>query len=427
MSGRYCDIFCGKGKLLASVFMPALFGAVGSALLLVGSPATAEKPPDEVFAPTTAITLPDTQNITAFDISFVDPVIGEYFLADRTNKVVDVVDTAHNKLVTQLSGPFVGVAASCATGSVNDCSGPDGVITVGHKEVWAGDGDSTIKVISLASGMTTHVINTGGKFRADELCLDPRDHLVMMANDADSPPFVTLISTDTYSVLKTIKMDGTNGSPKATNGIEQCQWNPRTGKFYLNIPEVNGPGNDTKPGAVVVISPQTMAIEDTFSIPLDKCAGPQGMAIGPENQILLGCNASSSTVIINARSGSITATLANEGGADEVWFNEGDSQYFLAESAPVFSSNQLLGVIDAWSHQTDESVVTGIKSTMAFPRGTNHSVAADPVLNQVYVPIASTSGSTVCASAGGINARGCIAVFTAKGDDKARPVLTQGK
>jgi len=300
------------------------------------------------------------------------------------------------------------------------------VITVGHKEVWAGDGDSTIKVISLTTGATTHVINTGGKFRADELCLDPRDKLVMMANDADSPPFVTLISTDTYTVLKTIKMDGTQGTPNATNGIEQCQWSPRTGKFYLNIPEVNGPGNDTKPGAVLVISPEvvipgTPLIENTFNIPLDKCAGPQGMAIGPENQILLGCNASSSTVIINAQSGTVIATLANEGGADEVWFNDGDSQYFLAESGPSFSSNQLLGIIDAWSHQEDQSVVTGIKSTTAVPRGGNHSVAADPVLNQIYVPIASTSGSTVCASAGGSNTRGCIAVFTATGDDKPRP------
>ncbi len=243
-----------------------------------------------------------------------------------------------------------------------------------------------------------------------------------MANDAETPfPFVTLISTETYTVLKTIVMNGISGTPKATNGIEQCQWNPRTGKFYLNIPEVNGPGDDSAPGAVVVISPETLSIETIFPIPHDQCAGPQGMAIGPENQILLGCNVSSSTVIINAQSGSTIATLNNEGGSDEVWFNEGDSQYFLAESGPVFSSNQLLGVIDAWSHQTDESVVTGIKSTTATPRGGNHSVAADLVLNQIYVPIASTSGSTVCASVGGSNVRGCIAVFTAKSDDKPRP------
>ena len=172
---------------------PAIVAAVAPVLLLVGN-AAAEKPPDEVFAPTTAITLPSPQKITAFDISFVDPVIGQYFLADRTNAAVDVVDTGTNTLSTQLKAtpPFAG-----ATGN-NDTSGPDGVITVNHNEVWAGDGDSTIKVISLLTGMTTHVIKTGGKNRADELCLDPRDHLVMMANDAETPfPFVTLISTDT--------------------------------------------------------------------------------------------------------------------------------------------------------------------------------------------------------------------------------------
>ncbi len=410
-----------KHSLLSAAFRKyfrAALTAAGSALLLTGGPAAAEKPSDEVFAPTSQITLPSSQLITRFDISFVDPVIGEYFLADRTNKAVDVVDTATNTLSAQLTAtpPFAGFTGN------NDTSGPDGVITVGHKEVWAGDGNSTIKVISLLTGKTTHVINTGGKNRADELCLDPRDHLVMMANDAETPfPFVTLISTETYSVLKTIVMNGTAGTPKATNGIEQCQWSPRTGKFYLNIPEVNGPGDDSQPGAVVVISPTTMEIEDTFNIPIDKCAGPQGMALGPENQILLGCNASSSTVIINAQSGAVIATLDNEGGSDEVWFNEGDSQYFLAESAPSFSSNQLLGVIDAWSHQEDKSVVTGIKSTATTPRGGNHSVAADPVLNQVYVPIASNSGSTICGSLGGSNTVGCIAVFTATGDDKARP------
>jgi hypothetical protein len=412
---------------LRKYFRTSALTAAGSALLLAGGPAAAEQPPDEMFAPTKAITLPSPQNITNFDNSFVDPVIGQYFLADRTNKAVDVVDTdtdtARNTLATQLKAtpPFAGFTGS------NNTSGPNGVITVGHKEVWAGDGDSTIKVISLVTGATIRVINTGGKNRADELCLDPRDKLVMMANPAETPfPFVTLISTETYSVLKTIVMDGTAGTPKATNGIKHCQWNPRTGKFYLDIPEVNGPGDDSAPGAVLVISPDvvipgTALIENTFNLPIDKCAGPMGMAIGPENQILLGCQATTSSVIINARSGSIIATLDNEGGSDEVWFNEGDSQYFLAESAPSFSSNQLLGVIDAWSHQEDKSVVTGIKSTATTPRGGNHSVAADPVLNQVYVPIASNSGSTICGTLGGSNTVGCIAVFTATGDDKARP------
>src|SRR5262249_41018747 len=138
--------------------------------------------------------------------------------------------------------------------------GPDGVITVNHREVWAGDGLSQVKVIDLFSQQTTHVIGTGGSNRADELCFDPRDQLVMVANDAESPfPWVSVISTRNYSPTQPkIVMDGTNGTPKATNGIEQCQWDHRTGKFYVNIPEVNNPPPgvpDTQDGAVVVFSP----------------------------------------------------------------------------------------------------------------------------------------------------------------------------
>src|SRR5207245_2381739 len=133
------------------------------------------------------------QQIISFDISFVDPNINLYFLADRTNRAVDVADTNTNTLQARLRAnpPFVG-----STGN-NDTSGPDGVITVNSQELWAGDGNSTIKVIDLFSRQTTHVINTGGVNRADELCVDPTHGVVLMANDADSPPFVTFISTTT--------------------------------------------------------------------------------------------------------------------------------------------------------------------------------------------------------------------------------------
>ena len=47
------------------------------------------------------------------------------------------------------------------------------------------------------------------------------------------------------------------------------------------------------PGAVYVISPKTMKVVQKFPIPLANCAGAQGLAIGPDSQILLGCNAPS--------------------------------------------------------------------------------------------------------------------------------------
>jgi hypothetical protein len=382
---------------------------------------------DEVFSARTAITLPGTAKVTSFDISYVDPVTGLYLLADRTNKAVDVIDTTTNTVLVQLTAtpPFAGATPS------NNNAGPDGVLVVNHREVWAGDGPSQVDVIDLFSQKTTHVISTGGVNRADELCFDPRDQLVMIANDAETPfPFVSIISTENYSILQKITMNGavapggTVASPAATNGIEQCQWDHRTGKFYVNIPEVNGPGNDTQPGAVVTISPETLQIEAVYSIPISKCAGPQGMAIGPDHQILLGCNDPNktvpSTVVIDDRNGNVIATVANEDGSDEVWFNEGDSQYFLARSGGA--DPQQLGVVDTDGRKgiaDDQSVAIGLPNNPpTSPHGTAHSVAADPIFNQVYVPIPSTAGLSVCSGAGGSDAQGCIAVFTAAHDDQ---------
>lgn len=399
----------------------------GAALVFAANTASA----DEIFTARTQVSLPGGLKVTSFDISFVDPVIGLYLLADRTNKTVDVIDTTTNTVLVQLAATpaFAGATPS------NNNAGPDGVITVNHREVWAGDGPSEVKVIDLFSQKTTHVISTGGVNRADELCFDPRDHLVLVANDAETPfPFVSIISTENYSVLQRIVMNGTVAaggtikSPAATNGIEQCQWDRRTGKFYVNIPEVNGPGNDTQPGAVVSISPKTLQIDGVVSIPIGKCAGPQGMAIGPDHQILLGCNDPNktvpSTVIIDDRTGDIIKTVANEDGSDEVWFNEGDDTYFLARSGGLtgLTLAQQLGVIDTDGKEgitADQSVDTGLPNLPpASPHGTAHSVAADPVFNQVYVPIPSTAGGTVCSSAGGSDAQGCIAVFTAAHDDQ---------
>ena len=44
----------------------------------------------------------------------------------------------------------------------------------------------------------------------------------------------------------------------ATGGLEQCQWNPQTGKFYQNVPvDGAGPG-----GAIAVINGKTMIGRD---------------------------------------------------------------------------------------------------------------------------------------------------------------------
>jgi hypothetical protein len=391
--------------------------------------------PDETYSATAVVT--GIPTIVSFDISYVDAKLGKYVLGDRTNKGVDVVDTTTGVgTVMQGTVPFAGAVASPPCASPNSCSGPDGVIIVpaansgsGANEVWAGDGDSTVKVIPLdgpMAGKTTHVISTGGLFRADENCLDTADNLLMTANNADPTPFGSIISTKDYTIKHQIKF--TN----STNGAEQCQWSPRTGKFYISIPGIETPDNGH--GVVEVIDPKSGKIVNTFDIPLEVCGTPQGMAVGPEPQIMVGCNEGSgaslnnlhSGIIINEKNGSIIAVLPSEAGPDEVYYNPGTAEYFLAQSgsAPTCSptgctGNQLLGVVDATFKQDDSSITTANKTITGRSA---HSVAADSVTKKVFVPIPA-GVAIACGPAGGDNTKGCIAIFTTTKPDKGAPIV----
>src|SRR6266700_7330142 len=59
--------------------------------------------------------------LKAWDISWVDAPSGKYYLADRSNASIDVIDVMTNRVISQIGG-FVG-----NTGK-NSTSGPDGVV-----------------------------------------------------------------------------------------------------------------------------------------------------------------------------------------------------------------------------------------------------------------------------------------------------------
>ncbi|HMA71683.1 MAG TPA: hypothetical protein VKP67_09380 [Xanthobacteraceae bacterium] len=415
---------------------------------------------DEQFAVTTIVQLPDAQILSAFDISFVDPKSHTYALA--ASRVVGsggpfgtviIVNTQKNVVTKELQAtpPFVG---DCSVPPARDTiSGPNGVIVIekgAHTDVWAADGPvsnprcttlspsattgllspSTVKVIDLKTGATKAVIPTGtglgtktpGIRRADELCFNPESDVVLVANDDPVDNFITFIGEDSFKVLQRIRFDGTdpNGHNILANGIEQCQFNPRDEKFYLAIPAT---GTDAKPGPGIVVRISGEApfrVEKAFTIATATgCVGPQGLTIGPDHQIGLGCGGTNS-LIIDDRDGSTIKIVTGEGGTDEAWFNPGDNHYFFARSTPA-----KLGVEDAGPPPSaDPDAVTAVGS---------HSVAADPKKNQVYVPIRGNNGTTppsttgkICGSATdvhglkGSDALGCIAVYTAPRDKDDR-------
>lgn len=318
--------------------------------------------------------VPPARGNFTFDISWVDPGTHRYYLADRTNNGIDVIDTQANRyLFTMAQGRFRGFSGK------PDTSGPDGVLVIGN-EAWVGDASSQVRVIDIRSGLIVATVVTGGKGgnRADELAYDPRDHLVLIANDADDPPFLTFISTASRKVVGKIMY------PNATNGLEQPVWDPASGMFYQNVPATKqNPG-----GEVSRIDPRTMKVVAIYAV---KDCEPGGLALGPQHRLLLGCSgdaidggAHAQALIIDADSGTVLATITQVGGADEVWYDPGDHNYYLAASKMTSTgmkggaATPVLGIIDANTNQWVANVPSSPVS---------HSVAADSSNNRVYLPV----------------------------------------
>ena len=136
----------------------------------------------------------DLQPLRAFDISWVDADTQLYYLGDRSNASVDVVDVKHNRFVKTIKAGFKGVVFNAAGAANNDKSGPNGVVVSGNW-LFVTDAPSRVVAIDLTTDTKVSEVSTGGApdLRADELAYDARDGLILAVNNADEPPFASLI------------------------------------------------------------------------------------------------------------------------------------------------------------------------------------------------------------------------------------------
>jgi hypothetical protein len=142
-------------------------------------------------------------------------------------------------------------------------------------------------------------------------------------------------------------------SPPSGGAIEQCQANERDGKFYLSIPLIDNTNPANTIGAVLRISAQqpSFHVEKVFKIQAATgCAGPPGLTIGLDHQILVGCNGTSTqSVIIDDRDNNRRYMyVPTTTGVDEVRFDRGSNHYYyLAQSSAA-----IMGVEDAGHGKT---------------------------------------------------------------------------
>jgi len=400
--------------------------------------------------------------LRSFDISWVNPDRGEYYLGDRSNAGIDVIDT-HTLKWKRTIGGFVGIVLNPNPPHAvdNNHSGPDGVTSHG-RWLYAGDGNSTLKVIDLDAppmAALQQSISTGGTTRVDEMALTTEGDLLLAANNAEDPPFATLFAAngddedDDHSghhakshvkIITKVTVDASIIPAGFGLSMEQPAWDPKTRRFLVSVPVIaNNPsgcnygqlaGAITCDGGVVVINPETLskptatvgafnAATNTGVVALQKC-GPNGASVGPDDNVLLGCTPQNNpsdviTLAINAQTKAQTP-IANIPGSDEVWFNKGDGRYYLGASrdctvpgSPCPAASQqtaVLGVIDAEANSLIEKVPQSSGS---------HSVAADSELNRIFVPqvapasVVGVGGDTTTVGAGicGQATNGCIAVY----------------
>lgn len=430
----------------------SLSGSLAATLLAAAAvPAMAAPPCTGPGAPTTtqtkcltAIQIPGNP-LRSYDISWVNPERREFYLADRSNAGIDVIDTRKLKFKRTIKG-FVGIKLNATTGAVdNNHSGPDGVVSHG-RWLYAGDGDSTLKVIDLNAPPNLAIkqtISTGGTTRLDEMALTKDGRFLLGANNAENPPFVTLFAANgdsehegdsstssTSNVTKILKITIANSIvPSGFDlAIEQPTWEERTKRFYVSVPTIaNNPsgcnygqltGPITCSGGLLIIDPlhptasagAYNAATNTGVLALNAC-GPNGATVGPKGDLMLGCTTANlpsgtTTLIINSRTKLFT-NVPGLTGSDVVWYNSGDNRYYTGSNRDPGGAK--LGVVDARTRSVIEKIPQSSGS---------HSVAADSERNLIFVPqsaplaVVGVGGDTTAVGAGICGStNGCIAVY----------------
>lgn len=420
-----------------------LAGACAASMLLAASVPASATP---TYAFQQSLTIPGAATFSSYDLSQFDASNQLYYLSDRSNLGIDVFSAATNSYVTRIgAGLFAG-----GQGGNNDIAGPNGIYlsntASGGTILLAGNtlnpvrptattpesGTGAVAVFNLdATG--TRVVGAPQSFstvapgtpvptlRVDGVAYAPTTNTILTANNASNPGFITLLQSSDGSVIKSLILDGTGGTPNVGgNGVESTAFDAARGTYLVAVPtlSVDGSGNPADAGGVLEIDAKTGAILHTYnfaSLGLSGACSPTGLAVGAGNQVFIGCSdptAPGSVLLDLSGTGSITVVPGIQG-SDQVAYDPTLNAYYeVARFAPPggdADTTPVLGIVDA-----------ATLALQIIPVGFNdHSVAVDPVSNELFLASGPTTAFANCTN-------GCVAVFTPVPEPGTLPVLAMG-
>jgi len=334
------------------------------------------------------------------------------------------------------SNAFAGLAGPLPAGT-SSLSGPDGVVVVdraGQHQVWAGDApiggasNSPLKGFDL-SGFTgttatlpqtpTFTVNTGGNRRVDEGAYDPKDNVLLFANNAETNTnarFGTLVNASTGAKLGQLFTNGAAGQLPVGAGLEQPTWiGQGVNRFFLNV-DTPAVGGIATPGGIAAIDPTAnggagtvthfydfSTIARSAGVPAITACGPTGLD-HQGSLLVVNCGIPGPVIVLdpnaNGGNGQIITTFSDVTGGDELWCDQGTKRCFVTGlTNGADTSTRAIAVLD-FSGATPQVI-------QVFPTSFGaHSVASDPLTGDVYVPFGGGEANpeSLCP-------HGCIAVF----------------
>ena len=397
---------------MSSVFRCALLaGAMLSTTIATASATT--------YALSTTIAVPGS-TLGSFDISYVDPLTGIYFVADRTDASVDIINGATNQFLAKAGG-FVGAYRATPTGPIVTArSGPDGVVVVDNGTtvtLYAGDGNSTLRsfdVTNPSAPIAGGTVNTGGGvFRVDEMAYSPLNKQLFVANNANAPAFASLIDTSTALAPTLTKSPVLVPNQIPSGGLEQSLWDPNTKTYFVSVPNFTA----TDAGGVQEFdaSGNPLRTYNFTNMGIASC-GPAGLTLGASGNLVVGCGTSGTqTVVLNpAGTGTIVAKLTDVSGSDELWYDPATNNHYVTGVNAAGDR-----VIDVYSDAGYALLQSIDLTSLGAGKSNLHSVAVDALNGNIFVPLTGTADDTLCPG-------GCIAVFAQVPEPASMSVLIAG-